>query len=68
MPAMYVFAGSELTEALRSRGRVDDARSVLSTAQTVAHAIGLGDLLRGAEQALPTNPPGDSRPPVPLKK
>src|SRR5215510_15056648 len=34
MPAMFVFAVSELTEALRTRGRMDDARSVLSTTQT----------------------------------
>ncbi|HEY7234233.1 MAG TPA: DUF2723 domain-containing protein [Gemmatimonadaceae bacterium] len=70
MPAMYVFAGTELSEALRTRGRMDDARSVLSTTQTVAQAIGLSDMLRGAEQAFsaPPPPPGDSRPTVPLKK
>jgi hypothetical protein len=69
MPAMFVFAGSELSEALRTRGRVDDARSVLSTTQTVARAIGLGDLLRGAEQASSAQEPkGDAKPAVPLKK
>ncbi|HEY9225727.1 MAG TPA: DUF2723 domain-containing protein [Gemmatimonadaceae bacterium] len=52
MPAMYIFAGAELTEALRSHGRVDEAKSVFATARDVAKATNLEEIIRGSEQVL----------------
>jgi hypothetical protein len=65
MPAMYVFAGSELAESLRQRQRNDEARAVFGGAQEVARAIGLGDLMRGSEQLFQT-PASDSKATIPL--
>jgi hypothetical protein len=59
MPAMYLFAGSELSDALRSTGRADEARKVFEQTKQIANATGLGDLLRSAEAAF-TAPVGDS--------
>src|SRR5262249_10103363 len=65
MPAMYVFAGTELSEALKRTGRASEANAVFSKTRDVAKATGLQEILRGSEQAFET-PTGDS-PGVPLK-
>jgi hypothetical protein len=66
MPAMYLFAGSELSDALRTTGRAAEARKVFADAKQIANATGLGDLLRSAEAAFTEPVTGDS-PGVPLK-
>ena len=66
MPAMYVFAGSELAEALRARNRITEAREVFGRAKEVARAIGLEDLMRGAEQVF-SESAGDSNRAIPLQ-
>jgi hypothetical protein len=51
MPALYLFGGVELAEALRM-DRDPSASAVLATTRDVAHATRLDDVLRGVEQAL----------------
>jgi hypothetical protein len=52
MPALYLFGGVELAEALRVSGDARGASSVLSTTRDVARATGLVDVVRGVEQAI----------------
>jgi hypothetical protein len=65
MPAMYLFAGTELSDALRSTGQLTEARNVFSQTRQIAAATGLGDLLRSAEASF-TTPTGGDSPGVPL--
>ncbi len=46
MPLLYVFAGAELSEALRANGDVNEARSVLATSRAVAETAGFPDFAR----------------------
>ncbi len=50
MPSMYVFAGAELTEALRLRGQTEPAARVLDTTMRVARAAKLDALLAALSQ------------------
>jgi hypothetical protein len=61
MPALYVFGGFELAQALRLGGDAREANAVLATTRDVAHATRLDDVARSIEQAL-NRPaaPGDS--------
>ena len=60
MPALYVFAGAELADALRVTGRQREANDVIATTKAVAHATNLDPLIAGIEQAYRTPAPGDS--------
>ena len=61
MPALYVFGGLELAQALRLDGRASDANAISAMTRDVAHATRLDDVARNIEQAL-SRPagPGDS--------
>jgi hypothetical protein len=52
MPALYLFGGVELAEALRATGDARGADSILATTRDVARATRLDDVVRGVEQAL----------------
>ena len=52
MPALYLFGGVELAEALRAGGDARGAASVLATTRDVAGATRLDDVVRGVDQAL----------------
>ena len=52
MPALYVFMGAELTDALRATGRVAEANKIFSTTKQVAAATDLQGLIQGFEQQL----------------
>ncbi|MGH9886989.1 MAG: hypothetical protein ACREBE_15790, partial [bacterium] len=67
MPAMYVFAGAELADALKSTGRSSDAQVVLAKAKQVAKATQLDELMRGIDQAARPESAGDSVTSVPLR-
>ncbi|MDB4878162.1 MAG: hypothetical protein JWM41_4608 [Gemmatimonadetes bacterium] len=60
IPAMYIFAGAELADALRVTGRASAANSVMATTKQVAQATHLDGLLRGVEQAYQPSAVGDS--------
>jgi hypothetical protein len=60
MPALYVFAGAELADALRSEGKMAAANGVFATTRDVAHATGFDALLRNVEQDYDKPQPGDS--------
>jgi hypothetical protein len=60
MPALYVFTGVELADALRSTGNVPESNTVFATTRQVARATGLESIIRGAEQAFQTPAPSDS--------
>ena len=60
MPALYVFAGAELADALRSEGKMEAANGVFATVRQVAHATGFDGLIRGVEQDYAKPAPGDS--------
>ncbi len=61
MPYLYIMAGAELADALRSEGRTKDAAEVVNTTVQVAHAIQLDGVVRGLrEQAASPSPTGDS--------
>jgi hypothetical protein len=61
MPLLYVFAGAELSEALRARGDVSEARSVLATARAIADTAGFPEFARSLAEPAPTAPvSGDS--------
>jgi hypothetical protein len=60
MPALYLFTGIELADALQANGDVAGSTSVLSTTRKVAQSTGLESIIRGAEQQLQTSGPGDS--------
>jgi hypothetical protein len=50
MPALYVFEGTELAQALRATGRAAAASTVLATTKQVAHATRLDGLIHGADE------------------
>ncbi len=52
MPALYVFAGAELAEALQSDRDARGAAAVLATTRDVARATRLDDVARNIERAL----------------
>ncbi|HEV8446016.1 MAG TPA: DUF2723 domain-containing protein [Gemmatimonadaceae bacterium] len=52
MPALYLFGGVELSEALRAEGDSRGASAVLATTRDVARATRLDDVVRGVEQAM----------------
>ncbi len=52
IPALYLFDGVELAEALRASGDARGAASVLATTRDVASATRLDDVVRGVDQAL----------------
>ena len=52
MPALYVFMGAELTDALRATGRAAEANKIFSTTKQVAAATDLQGLIQGFEQQL----------------
>ena len=56
MPALYLFGGVELAEALRATGDARGSDSVLATTRDVARATRLDDVVRGVEQALRQSP------------
>ncbi|MEP6494649.1 MAG: DUF2723 domain-containing protein [bacterium] len=60
MPALYVFAGAELSDALESTGKAAAAAKVLATTKAVARATGLGGLIRDFESTMPAPVSGDS--------
>jgi hypothetical protein len=62
MPSLYIFTGAELADALRSQGKMADAKAVFTTMKQVAHATQLDDMIRGVEQDFLTPRPtaGDS--------
>jgi hypothetical protein len=61
MPALYIFAGAELSEALRVRGEVAEANRVAATTRQVATTVRLDDLARALETAATAAPvAGDS--------
>lgn len=61
MPLLYVFAGAELSEALRAQGDVKEARSVLATSRAVAESAGFPDFARSLAEPVESVPlPGDS--------
>jgi len=52
MPALYLFGGVELSEALRAEGDSRGASAVLATTRDVARATWLDDVVRGVERAM----------------
>jgi len=54
MPALYLFGGVELAQALRLDRDERGASAVLATTRDVARATRLDDMVRGVEQALLT--------------
>jgi Protein O-mannosyl-transferase TMEM260-like len=61
IPYLYVATGMELAEALKTRGRVPEARTVFNQAKKVAQTVRLDDLVRGAEAEF-SQPVGDTAP------
>ncbi|HEY4219273.1 MAG TPA: DUF2723 domain-containing protein [Gemmatimonadaceae bacterium] len=57
MPAMYVFAGLELADALRATGHAAQSNAVVTTTTNLAHAAQLGSLVQSIETA--THAPTD---------
>jgi hypothetical protein len=60
MPALYLFTGAELSEALRAVGQPANANSVLATTRSIAHATNLDEFMRAFDQRPQTPAPGDS--------
>ena len=60
MPALYLFGGVELAEALRLDRDERGASAVLATTRDVARATQLDDVVRGVEQALRRTAADDS--------
>ncbi len=60
IPALYVFAGSELGSVLRATGKTNEAKRVIATTTQVAHATGLDGLVRGLQDATRAPVPNDS--------
>jgi hypothetical protein len=61
MPALYIFAGAELGDALRMQGDVASANRVFATTRRVATTVHLDDLARALETAATVAPTsGDS--------
>ena len=60
MPALYLFAGAELSEALRAVGQPTEANAVLATTRGIAHATNFDDFMRAFDQRPQTPAPGDS--------
>jgi hypothetical protein len=60
MPALYIFMGAELSDALRATGREAEASKVFATTKQVASATGLQPLIQGLEQQQQLPNPGDS--------
>ena len=52
MPALYVFMGAELADALRATGRMAEANSVFATTKQVAASTHLEALIQGFEEQL----------------
>ena len=61
MPALYIFAGAELADALRAQGDATDANRIFATTRRVATSVRLDDLARALETAATASPAaGDS--------
>lgn len=60
MPLLYVFSGAELSDALRSQGRANDARAVMALTSDVARTAGFPDLVRALQQQAAQAVAGDS--------
>ena len=61
MPALYIFAGAELGDALRMQGDVAGANRIFATTRQVATTVHLDDLARALETAATVAPAaGDS--------
>jgi hypothetical protein len=60
MPALYVFAGAELADALRATGNAAAGNVVQATAIRVAQVAGLEGLVQGLRATDPTPVAGDS--------
>jgi hypothetical protein len=61
MPLLYVFSGAELAEALRAKGDVKEARSVLATSRAVAESAGFPEFARSLAEPVESAPvTGDS--------
>jgi hypothetical protein len=60
MPALYVFAGAELADALRATGNAAAGNVVQATAIRVAQIAGLEGLVQGLRATDPTPVTGDS--------
>jgi hypothetical protein len=61
MPALYIFAGAELADALRMKGDVAGANAIFNTTRQVASAVRLDDLARALESTASAPPAtGDS--------
>jgi hypothetical protein len=66
MPALYIFMGAELADALRATGRPVAANAVFATTRQVASVTQLDGLIRGLEEPSPApsspalSSPGDS--------
>jgi hypothetical protein len=52
MPALYVFMGAELSDALRMTGRPAEANKVFATTKQIAASTNLESLIQGFEQQL----------------
>jgi transmembrane protein TMEM260 (protein O-mannosyltransferase) len=60
MPALYLFTGVELADALKTNGDVAESSAVFATTRQVARATGLEGIIRGAEQQIQAPAVGDS--------
>ncbi|MEO7082828.1 MAG: DUF2723 domain-containing protein [Gemmatimonadaceae bacterium] len=60
MPYLYVMTGAELSDVLRSSGRVTEADQVAVTVKSIAGATGLDAVVRQLDQSLPRQLGGDS--------
>jgi hypothetical protein len=60
IPSMYIFAGAELTEALRKSGDLAGANAVFATTRNVATATRLDDMVRALDQEYRAPSAGDS--------
>ena len=58
MPALYIFAGAELADALRMQGDVAGADRIFATTRQVAKTVRLDDLARALETAATAAPAG----------
>jgi hypothetical protein len=52
MPALYIFMGAELADALRAIGRPAEANKVFATTKQVAAVTNLDGLIRGLEEQI----------------
>jgi len=60
MPALYVFAGAELADILRSKGNIAGATSIFATTKAVAQGAGLSGMIRDFDSAQSAPITGDS--------